>query len=112
MSLRFDGLKEGSTVIAVAVARAGTPGIPVSLQILGDGRSAEGVAADELVGDGTWTRMGAAVEEGRWQDGAATLALRVAPEAGTSFEVGEIRVVVDGQTVLSLDGPQLAALAR
>ena len=68
--------------------------------------------ADEVVGDGTWTRMGVAVEDGRWQDGVATVAVRAGSEPGTSFEVHDVRIVVDGETVLTLGGEQLAALAR
>jgi hypothetical protein len=56
--------------------------------------------------------MGVAVEDGRWQDGVATVAVRAGSDPGTSFEVHDVRIVVDGETVLTLGGEQLAALAR
>jgi hypothetical protein len=112
LTLQLDGVNDLSTVIVVATTRVGTPGTPLALQLAGDSRPADVLPFDELVGDGAWTRMAVAVEDGHWQNGVASIALRTVAEAGASFEVSEIRVIVDGQTALTLAGQQLATLAR
>ena len=69
--------------------------------------------ADEMRGDETWGRLATAAEDEHWQHGTATIGLKVTGGGANAWlDVGEVRVLVDGQPALLLAGQQLATLAH
>jgi hypothetical protein len=112
LDLQIAGLQDRHRLIVVATGRGDGTGAPLSLEIRGSDRPADVTPGDEVADGGGLMRLAAVVEDGVWPSGLATIHLQVGGGRATSFEISEIRVVVDDATALVLDGQQLAKLTH